>query len=153
MDKAIVEKAAAVAAKTLYAELVAAGEEKTFRARLDFEVSLKRGEAHTRSNPQKARPWALVQVLLSKLNAVSGEAAVEAWLEEGVKEAQLLDSDTESDVKKRVETSIKKLLPSIQEERPGNVTITKKDGVVVEVPVDADPGLLKRIDFPVKLAG
>lgn len=153
MDKAIVEKAAAVAAKTLYAELVAAGEEKTFRGRLDFEVSLKRGEPHLRSNPQKARPWALVQVLLSKLNAVAGEATVDSWLEEGIKAAQLLGSDTESDVKKRVEASIKKILPAIQEERQGNVTITKKDGVVVEVPVDADPGLLKRIDFPVKLAG
>ena len=153
MDKKDVEKAAVVAAKALYAELVEAGEEKTFRARLDFEVSLKRGEAHTRSNPQKARPWALVQVLLSKLNAVSGESAVEAWLEEGVKEAQLLDSDVEAIMKKRVETSIKKILPQIQEERPGNITVTGKAGMVTEVPEDIDADLLNPFGFPVKLVG
>ena len=153
MDEALVEKAAAAAAKLLYAELVASGEEKTFRGRLDFEVSLKRGKDHFRSNPQKLRLWALVQVLIGKLNAVCGESVIDSWLEEGIKEAQLLDSDVEEGVKKRVDAAVKKVLPFIKEHRQGNISVTRKNGVIIEIPADPDSELLKRIDFPVKLAG
>jgi len=151
MDKKIVESAAAAAAKVLYAELVSCGEEKTFRARLDFEVDMKRGESFVKTNPQKARPWSLVQVLISKLNATVGESVVESWLEEGIKEAQLLNSVEEASTKKRISSAIEKILPEIQEERKGNIYITKKAGRVVEIPEGSDKDLLNKIDFPVSL--
>lgn len=151
MDKKIVEKAAVAAAKALYAELVACGEEKTFRARLDFEVDMKRGEAFTKSNPQKARPWSLVQILIGKLNSTVGQSVVDNWLEAGIKEAQLLESSEEDSVKKRVNDAIAKILPEIQENRAGNIYITKKSGVVVEIPEGADRNLLNKLDFPVSL--
>lgn len=130
MEQSKLDDAAKAAAKILFGDECESGELAQFVGTLDFDVSFLRGKAHERSNPQKARPWSLVQVLVSKLNATIGEAAVEEWLAEGIKEAQLLDKDEETAAKKRVEGAIAKLLPHTKEFRPGNLACKGAEGSV-----------------------
>jgi len=122
-------EAAKAAAKILFGDEVAPTQKARFTGSLEFDVTFQRSKVPApRSFPQKARPWSLVQVLLSKLAEHVGDATVETWLEEGILQAQMLDTDEESAAKERMERLIEKLLPCTTVQPAANLLCKEATG-------------------------